>query len=726
MKRRVIYFFSVIAFLFASCEMSQESVKEYLEYWTSTIQVVSQEIVSPYIRIGGVDNVSAEKNTLELYIYLINPNKIEFESKFQLQCNNTNLTNFKQEIISSDSVKITAALDDSQEGKEITLSGYIQPSNKKEYGEDNLKESNPELFYSCSFIQNTPPDAVSNLIVSKDKINNKYYVSFNVPDQSKKKNQNISYRINYYLLETDGTMKYKGTAMISPEDNKNSDSSKFYYYFDEQEDLLSYDYTVQVVSSNSLTSEVLSTNSNIGICQACEADISFSEEYNGFTDNSGFEIIEVKKGVETITCNIKPGADGESIYGKIDDINFEGNVQNQSLDLGEHIITVTTQKDYCRNVVKTKKIKVVEELQKPSFSYYLNPQTDYSTSYSGGNAEDSRYTSYDTFNVGLNDDGEGYLRVRINGNTQGAQITLKDGEVDFSSGEKLYLGPHTITITVSKEYYKTKVFTKNVYIQGMMNEPSIECLTDCEILGNSSGDTIDNPISYKFSYLTYDYLTCKINPGNTENTITLKVNDVEKTSDSFTLEAARDIYILNIKQTREFCKTNESVKYVKVNIKPVTIRYHNSKVGLRGNLYTCVGGYDGKGEFDLLGTIKLDDVIIWEYGSSKYGVNADEWYSLNGDTSSRKFEMKIEYPSECSLTLHAINMARRNGSEMSGDKNIKRTIKEIKNRKNVPACGYKNNAEARNFDKGWVFWSGSFSDGTHYCYIYVQFDVKED
>lgn len=706
--------------------MSQESVKEYLEYWTSTIQVVSQEIVSPYIRIGGVDNVSAEKNTLELYIYLINPNQLDFTPEFQLQCDGVNFQNFSQEKISSDTVKITAALDDSQEGKEITLSGYIKPSNKNDYVKDQLKELNPELFYEKTFIQNTPPDAVSNLLVSKDKINNKYYVCFNVPNQSKKKNQNISYRINYYLLETDGTMKYKGTAKISPEDNKNSDSSKFYYYFDEQEDLLSYDYTVQVVSSNSLTSEVLSTNSNIGICQACEADISFSEEYNGFTDTSGFEIIEVKKGEETIYCNIRPGADGESIYGKIDNIDFNGAVQNRSLGLGEHIITVTTQKDYCRNVVKTKKVKVVEELQQPSFSYYLNPQTDYSTSYSGGKAEDSRYTSYDTFNVGLNNDCQGYLRVRINGNTQGAQITLKDGEVDFSSGDKLFLGPHTITITVSKEYYKTKVFTKKVYIQGMMNSPSIECLTDCEILGNSSGNTIDNPISYKFSYLTYDYLTCKINPGNTGNAITLTVNDEVKSSSSFTLEAARDIYTLNIKQTREFCKTNESVKYVKVNIKPVTIRYHNSKVGLRGNLYTCVGGYDGKGEFDLLGTIKLDDVIIWEYGSSKYGVDADEWYSLNGDSSSRNFDMKIEYPSECSLTLHAIDMARRNGSKMSGDKYKTQTIKEIKNRKSVPSCGYNNKAEARRFEDGWIFWSGKFTDGTHYCYIYVQFDVKEE
>lgn len=65
------------------------------------------------------------------------------------------------------------------------------------FDESSLRRQDPDLFYSTSFIQNTPPDSVSNLYVPPDTISGKHYVSFDMPDQSKNKNRNSSYDAPY-------------------------------------------------------------------------------------------------------------------------------------------------------------------------------------------------------------------------------------------------------------------------------------------------------------------------------------------------------------------------------------------------------------------------------------------------------------------------------------------------------------------------------------------------
>ena len=187
---------------------------------------------------------------------------------------------------------------------------------------------------------------------------------------------------------------------------------------------------------------------------------------------------------------------------------------------------------------------------------------------------------------------------------------------------------------------------------------------------------------------------------------------------------------LVIIQTRQYCKTKTTTKYVKGQIKPITLHYRRTGPQI-GNALMVVGGYDKKGSFNLNGTINLDSTTIWGW-SSKDDLNeigADGWINMaTTENVHREYTRTFYSPSE-TITLHAIDMRRRKGTEMSGDKTVEVSLKTIKNTKNIPACGYQGKVPGRT-TSGWTLWTGKIQDTYdgdqhHYVYVCVEFDVTE-
>lgn len=461
MKRRVIYFFSVIAFLFASCEMFQEPVKEYLEYWTNTIQVSTKEIVSPYVKINGIDNVSAVNNNLEFYLYLINPKKYNFEPNFSLECEGESLDNSSFVKIDDEKIKITATLNDSQQGKTISLSGYILPENKEGLSDTQLLDSNPELFYSCSFIQNTAPNSVTNLTESTNKIEGKFYTIFDIPNQSLNKNKDIKYKIQTYKRDS-GTQQLTliDEEIVSSSDNKNtSNNGKFYYYSDKQEENLGYEYSVTVLGKLNLISDKKSTDPGLGNCSVNDPEFS--------VDNST-EDSEVHSGYDTYTLNTK-GADstnfiinsktGVSYKIKLDNGAYQ-NTDSISIPVGRHTVTIVSEKDRCEPNTYEKKLFIQGQLKDPEITYQ-NGYDDGTESKDGKTYEKMQfsYINYDELKVK-------FANLNGNGSTMKIEVNNKAPvNIENNSATTLLFDPdeyEDIKITQTKENYKTLVSKKYI------------------------------------------------------------------------------------------------------------------------------------------------------------------------------------------------------------------------------------------------------------------------
>ena len=878
-----ILFYSILS-LVSCADSYNEPVREYCEYWTTTCQVGKLEFSTEHVSMGGFPNLSA-RNAIEINLYTINPKGIKLLCKpgadgtngtnelgnFRLQNDDGNLEvdNYSETLVDPTHIRIRANLRDDSEGQKITLSGCLWPENRAEFAEADLKAQSPELFYSQTFIQNTPPDNVKNMYVSDGLFSSsvkKCYLSFEVPDQSLKRNLDSKYEIGYYLRENDGKLYFKGSETLTLDQRRNpSGGNVFQYYFDGQEDdLTSYEYTVQVLGPHGRNSEKLSTDPALGVCVLVEPTVTIEQTPNGLFDES-YECYEVESASDSITFTATPGQEGDTLtvkdngavltatgghysvsgsgrhtievvskrvgaravtvtkkiriektpdaaeieFGKafngcgtdasgfeyIEVASLAGTVSytatapeegttvsvtdngtavlaSGSLNVSSHTLVATVHKDFCNDVSVTKKVKVVRELQKPTYSFnpgltgtttddfewievadgssfvtytitaesgctmtvhnsYVNKTTNtsgntntdtlvsLSTSSSrdytltitvkkpcytdktftkkiklikalqeptitvyknDGNdlispstsaPEESGYSAYTCYDMPLTTSGTGHANFEVTAAADGGSVSVKvDGanvSTYSSNKRKLELGGHIITFTVTKTGYKTQEYNKKVYVQGTLAEPTIDSVNG---IGSAtgSGNSNTDPLVWKFSYINYDSLKCKITAGNTGNTVKASTTvtgssvSLSKPTEGFGVgyDTVAPIIIV---QTKAKCKTKTTTKYVQGKIKPIKLWYRNGSAGgLKGYQAIYIKNF-GANNYDLYGDVftKLNsggESVIFSYGRSEYPITANTWDHLNSDSSGREVVYICTSPND-KITLRMNNMRRR-------------------------------------------------------------------
>ena len=772
MRKSIKFLYTILLIpLFFSCALEDVDtfldmdVKEYFDYWANTCQFAEIQYTSANTLINGIPNLSASDD-ININLLIINPKNLKILKKpdsdttcFSLYkgADSLDYSDYEEKAVDPCMISIKAKLNDDSEGEYITLRGCIWPENRSGFSEPTLRSECPELFIEKTFRQNTPPDNIRNMHIPEEYFGttNKHYIAFDIPDQNFKRNLGSTYEIKYYLRDKE--FKYKGMKVISLEDNKNTGSTTFNYYFDDQEDWLKYEYTVQVIGPRGLRSELFSTEPGLGVNQLCEPVIEFINEPNGLYDEEGYECFEIKNNTDEVTFTADTAFEGEElsvtidtqtvigeifkvkdigqhvitltstkngsrpvtvtrkirivktpepasfsfkynsnpavfntgteasgyeyvevekssskvnyeiatreedtqVAGTVDSTDFEnatagtlsvgahkltavihknycndvtvtrnimvakqlespsysftvplsGNKMNDfecievsdsntkagytvkpaeadsgakifgtvsgtsfahttsktgDAGIGEYTFTVTVTKDYMQNRTFTRKIKVIEQLQEPEILFYAGNTRIYDTK----DAEDTSYSSnngYCCYNINLTQGGTGNISYETSrGNLS---LDIKENNIPIAEEGTLELGPHIFTLTVTKENYLPRTYTKKIYIQGILREP--EFISSNGIKDGGSGNSSSDPQKWKFSYLKYENLHCSINAGNTGNSILLKVNNSQVPS-NFSLETEKS-YTLNINQMKKYCKTLSTTKFIKVNIKPVTV-----------------------------------------------------------------------------------------------------------------------------------------------------------
>ena len=348
-----ILFYSILFYsiLFSSCKFWNEPVRDYFDYWSSTCQVGKVEYVSSHTSLNGMENLSA-LDSIDVNLYTINPKGIVLLGKpdcfrFSSEDGTLELSDYSEILIDPTFIKIHAKLSDRSEGYRITISGCLWPENRMTFDETQLRGSYPELFYSTTFIQNTPPDNIKNMKVPIGEsavIEGRHYVSFVVPDQDRNRNKDSTYEIKYYLNEG-GSLNYKGSRILTLDDNKNPTpgSSTFFYCFDEQEPLLYYDYTVQVIGPRGLRSEIFSTASGLGVVQVSEPVVTVTG-LNGLKDDEGFECFEVENENDIVSFDAVKASEDDTLTVTVD--GSEVNAADYRVSgTGQHTIVATSSRD---------------------------------------------------------------------------------------------------------------------------------------------------------------------------------------------------------------------------------------------------------------------------------------------------------------------------------------------------------------------------------------------
>lgn len=449
--KRVYSFFKKMGFLsillISSC--SNPSLKEYLEYWSGTVQLGKVDVQSQYTVINQQCNVNGTSDVV-LDLLVINPQEYELlckenpdapSSSFSVVDENGTIAaqNIDVKQISSDIIQVSMQLFDENEGKRLTLSGNLYPRNMQQLWEESV--------CTWSFIQNSPPDNIKNLDNRKNNsYQGKHYVSFNIPDQKKQRNKDISYNINCYL---NGSVI--NSAIVNQSDNKSSSNTEFHYYFDNQADNIYYDYSVQVIDSTGLTNELVSTVSGIGIQQIVEPSITFNIQTNGYTDENGYEYYELDDN-QLLTYTIQKNNSEDRVSCIINGVASSG----VSADLGVNTydIKITTSRDGCYSVETSKKIKVVKKLKTPRVNFtgnYINSQMEY-------DVYQFSYLSYNKmpYNISAHEEGE-TVTVKIDGSVV---PSAADGNNSLLSE-----GNHIIEIEVQKPYQRPRSDTLYLTVQ---------------------------------------------------------------------------------------------------------------------------------------------------------------------------------------------------------------------------------------------------------------------
>lgn len=891
----------LLAVLFFSCKFTlDEPVREYFDYWSNTCKVVDLQYLSQNVYIDGVPNLSAA-GEIEINLLTINPQGYRLLCKpagssfsFSNSTGDLAYSNYSEAVVDPTVLKIKAKLTDESEGQTITLSGCLWPENRVSFSEDQLRSFNPDLFYSATFVQNTPPDNIKDLYAPAGFFEgtHKHYITFQYPDQTLNRNKDSTYEMQYYLR--DGGLHYKGTRILTLDDNRApGDGNTFTWYFDEQEDNLTYEYVVQIIGPHGLRNTALSTDPGLGVHKLMGGTISIgSGEFNGnvdddgfeyfeldptsttasysvtplevgsrvtvtingvskptsgtlapgphtivmtahkdnsrdvtstkkvmvvnslgaakftFTpsfnaqgkDSAGYEYIEVEKSGDKVTYNVtsddadttitlkkdgteipingtleegtytftaivhktnyndvsvdkkikivkslseptfvftpesneaKPATEYEYIEVKktTDKAHYKvtpvesgatATPSEGDLAIGEHTITVKISKPNYVDQTFTKKVKVVQELQKPTVKVF-NGTTNISADTE--KTEDTAYSTYSCYNLKLTEGGTiSATYVVTKNNSLDTVVTKLDGAT-WTDNTPVTLGPHTFTFTVTRANYKEKTYTEKVYVQGILADPKIS--PDNGDFVSGSGNSSSDPLIYKFSYLTYDSMKLKLEPGNSASggvstTLTWKINGLDGTNTTGIQGIGADEKVtLEIKQKRQYCKTLTKTKYAKGTIKPINLWYRNGAAGgLKGNAQIYIKGFGGTGNYDLYGeiTVKLNGVYkgtVFAYGRKEYPIRADTWQSLNGDTSERNIQITCT-STEDEIYLYMDNMRRRKKEDkghVTGG--TTRTLEDIKHGKGR----YYGNDETP-----WTLFTGRIGD---YAETALTFEVSE-
>ena len=490
-KKTPFLFFSIL-FLFVSCEFN-EPVRNYLEYWSSTCQVGKIEYETDYVEINDVPNLSA-LNEIEISLYTVNPKELSLLKKnpsfsFTLDDGSPAGSSYAEEMLDPTHVRIRTTLSDATEGEQITLSGCLWPENRVDFTADQLFESSPELFYTTSFIQNTPPDNIKNLQRAEDFFpgTQKCYIAFEVPDQSLNRNRDSTYEVKYFFRNDDNSLELKGSKILTLADNKNptAGSNVFLYYFDGQLDgfLSRYEYTVQMTGPHGLTVDLRSTDPALGACVLVESAVTVLDAPNGLYDEDSdgdYECYELESEEDCITFTAEPGQEGDTLT--VTDNGTEltptnGNTYTVS-GLGRHEIRATSSRTDAFSVTVKKRLRI---------STTPNPATfTFSPNYNGlqDTTDPSKVIEYIEV-----DDDDSTVTYSICPTDEGTSVSGTVDENDYTdavSGGTLGVGSHTLVSIIHKAYCQPVTLVKNIMVARRLLEP------DYTFTPNLNGKKLDD------------------------------------------------------------------------------------------------------------------------------------------------------------------------------------------------------------------------------------------
>lgn len=575
------------------------SVREYLKKWANTSEVRESKILSKTTWDNGTEYISAAE-PFKIELYVINPNKDELlhynlipgkSSSFGLTDSEGNIvcSNLLEICDSSKTIiQISADLDPNNDGKTIILSGCICPARIEEQyptdadrTEEKIREGHEEYFYKQSFIQKTPPDAITNLDNQEESHSyfqqtEKHFVSFTIPDQSKKWNMDAVYEICCYS-KTNNSLIAKIEKPLS-ELSSYVNGTTFSYAFDEQQDNLYYNYTVQVKGKNGLKSSMVSTNSTLGEKILKPPVIVFTSNGNQITpnsqkDNEGFEYLEVESLNDTVDVTIT-SEQGSKVTGQINGspVSAAANTYTKNLTEGNNTLDITIKQDGCQNVKVIRKIKVVQQLQEPVIEFYKEETFTNKIEKSTDYEEISGYSDYDYYNIKISELDRIHYKA-IKNNDEETIYFSKHFFNYYNPYQYTYfpLGDNLIKITVKRQFYQTRYFYKKIYVQGLLEDATLQIK---EVSSNGATQTVENNIPlWTYSYLKTDNVSFEVSPGNNGNTISeVKVNNTTLTKNNSNLyetDAFTEDKTIVIKQTKQHCKSKTTTKTVKVKIKPI-------------------------------------------------------------------------------------------------------------------------------------------------------------
>lgn len=372
----------------------------------------------------------------------------------------------------------------------------------------------------------------------------------------------------FEYIEVDSASDRVGYTITAPEEGTTLSGKIDATDFDEMSEAktgnLSVAYhTLVGVVHKQYCNDVTATKKVAVVKSLVEPTITCSK-LNGKTIG-GFECIEISATATGAAYTISSATpSGCTITGTDNGTSFNSGSSNSktlTLALGEHTITGTVHRANYIDKPFEKKVIVITALQKPQVRIW-NGISYVSDSKDSDNSSYCTSTGYGVYNVNLTSGGTGgSLTYEATALGSGETVTVTGGTTTTSTTSgTLSLGPHTLTLTVSKPGYNTQEFEEKIYIQGILANPTIT------FSGTADGSSGGNPI-YKFSWLTNSAMTFSVSPGNTGNTVEVKEGD---SSSDYKLDPDTTPTI-KVTQTRLYCKTNIYNKTVVIKIKPITV-----------------------------------------------------------------------------------------------------------------------------------------------------------
>ena len=319
----------------------------------------------------------------------------------------------------------------------------------------------------------------------------------------------------------------------------------------------------------------------------------------------------------------------------VSDNGTERDGTDAKLELGPHTLTVTCSKPGYTAREFEEKVYIQGILGAPSIAFYK--ESAHTTALSmHSHPETSSYLLFDSYDVELDKDGNCALYYKATPANAGSTVTVKENNAELSG--KLALGPHTITVTATRQYCVSKSVEKKIYVQGILSEPTFT--PDGEKV-KTEGTTE----YWQYSYKKYDEMPITVTAGNAGNTVTLSMDGHEVEKASLGYGSAGSV---SVTQTRQYCKTLESEsKWMDVSIKPITLTYNN-KTG-KGKLELKLSNFGNDPAIMPLGaniTIRAaGKEAMTAYNKTDESVNQNTWLTLN-DSSARSVEIMLNNPSD--------------------------------------------------------------------------------